>query len=218
MLAQTQKLKSIFNEEQLNNINSIIKEIEKDGQEYKTINLWNFDQTIGGIGGYCQGCNPACSNPFQGTEFRNAYRCLQYIRSDIDILDVNYTARDIIENCGHHFEEVIKIYLKKNKKINWIKVSRYPLGKLLTYITDKNIFEEKIKEELKLFVDLYNISKHEILSNDELDRTFHADDAIICYFACRIVGKKILLKTDQERENEIYEIDWDKYGIEINRF
>ncbi len=62
MLSQTQKLNRIFNEEQLNHIKNIIKEIEKDGQDYKTINLWKFDQTIGGIGGYCQGCNPALSN------------------------------------------------------------------------------------------------------------------------------------------------------------
>ena len=82
----------------------------------------------------------------------------------------------------------------------------------------KNIFEENITNELKLFVDLYNISKHVILSNDDLDRTFHADDAIICYFACRIVGKKILLMIDEKKEKEKYEIDWDKYGIKINRF
>lgn len=218
MLNETQKLKLIFNEQQINAINNIIEEIEKEGQGYRTINLWKLDQIIGGIGGYCQGCDPAHSNPFQGTEFRNAYRCLQYIRSYIDILDINYTARDIIENCGHHFEEIIKIYLKRNNKINWIKVSRYPLGKLLIYITDKNIFEKRITEELKLFVDLYNISKHEILSNDELDRTFHADDAIICYFACRIVGKKILLKIDEKTNKETYEINWHKYGKEINRF
>lgn len=218
MLDQTQKLKSLFNEEQINTINSIIEQIEKGGQEYKTIDLWKFDQTIGGIGGYCQGCNPARSNSFQGTEFRNAYRCLQYIRSNIDILDVNYTARYIIEDCGHHFEETIKIYLRKNHKIIWIKTNRYPLGKLLNYIVNKDIFEESITNELNLFVDIYNISKHVILSDDELDRTFHADDAIICYFACRIVGRRILLKIDKEREEGIYEIDWNKYGVKTNRF
>ncbi len=218
MLDQTQKLKSLFNEEQINTINSIIEQIEKGGQEYKTIDLWKFDQTIGGIGGYCQGCNPARSNSFQGTEFRNAYRCLQYIRSNIDILDVNYTARYIIEDCGHHFEEAIKIYLRKNHKIIWIKTNRYPLGKLLNYIVNKDIFEESITNELNLFVDIYNISKHVILSDDELDRTFHADDAIICYFACRIVGRRILLKIDKEREEGIYEIDWNKYGVKTNRF
>lgn len=218
MLEQTRKLYAIFNKEQKNKVDLTIREINRKGSDYKTNRLWKFDQTIGGIGGYCQGCNPARSNPFQGTELRSVYRCLQYIRSDIDILDVNYTARDIIENCGHHFEESIKIYLKKNNKISWIKVSRYPLGKLLNYIVNKNIFEENITNELKLFVDLYNISKHVILSNDELDRTFHADDAIICYFACRIVGKKILLMIDEKTEKETYEIDWEKYGVKINRF
>lgn len=48
MLPQTEKLVSIFNEEQFDNIKNIIEEIEKDGQDYKTINLWKFDQTIGG--------------------------------------------------------------------------------------------------------------------------------------------------------------------------
>ena len=218
MLEQTRKLKLVFTETQMNNINKIIEQIEKEGEEYKTIDLWKFDQSIGGIGGYCQGCDPALSNPFQGTEFRNAYRCLQYIRSDIDILNVNYTARNIIENCGHHFEEVIKIYLKKNYKFILIKTNRYPLGILLNYIINKNIFDENITNELKLFVDLYNISKHVILSNDELDRTFHADDAIICYLTCRIVGKKILLNIDEETEKETYEIDWNKYGTKVIRF
>ncbi len=218
MLEQTQKLKTVFSDKEISEINNIIEQIEREGQEYKTINLWKFDQTIGGIGGYCQGCNPARSNPFQGTEFRNAYRCLQYVRSDIDISDVNYTARYIIENCGHHFEEAIKIYLKRYYKLIWIKTSKYPLGKLLSYIVDKNIFKEEITDELKLFVDIYNISKHVILSDDKTDRTFHADDAIICYFACRIVGRKILLMIDEETEKKKYEIDWDKYGMKINRF
>lgn len=69
-----------------------------------------------------------------------------------------------------------------------------------------------------MFVDLYNISKHEILSDDELDRTFHADDAIICYFVCRIIGKEILLLIDNEREKETYEINWNKYGRSIKHF
>lgn len=128
MIKQTQKLETVFNKEQISEIKNIIAKIEKEGKDYKTIDLWEFDQKIGGIGAYCQGCDPANANHFQGTEYRNAYRCLQYIRADIDILDVNYTARDIIANCGHHFEESIKIYLKRYNKFKWIKVSRYPLG------------------------------------------------------------------------------------------
>lgn len=82
----------------------------------------------------------------------------------------------------------------------------------------KKILQEEVIVKLKLFIDLYNISKHEILSDDELDRTFHADDAIICYFACRIVGKEILLLIDNEREKETYETNWNKYSFDINRF
>lgn len=140
--------------------------------------------------GYCQGCDPARANHFQGTKFRNVYRCLQYVRSNIDILDINFTARYVIQECGYYFEETIKLYLKRTNKFSLIKVYKYPLGKLLKYVIDKKIFKENIINKLKLFIDLYNISKHEILSDENLDRTFHADDAIICYFVCRIVGKK----------------------------
>ena len=144
------------------------------------------------------------------------YRCLQYVRSDFDLCNINDVARYTIENCGHHLEEVIKLYLKKNKKIEWIKTRRYPLGELLKYIMDRKIFEEKVTNNLMLFIDIYNISKHEILSDNELDRTFLADDAIICYLACRIVGKEILLKIDEERAKHIYEIDWNNYGKEVH--
>ena len=142
MLKQTQKLKVIFTKTQNDTIDSIIENIKKAGDNYKTIELWKFDQSLGGIGGYCQGCDPANSNPFQGSIYRNVYRCFQYVRADIDILDLNYTARDIIENCGHHFEEAIKIYLHFYKKIEFFKVRKYPLGKLLNYISDKNILKK----------------------------------------------------------------------------
>lgn len=218
MLEQTKRLYEIFDENQRIKLNSIIEQIKFEGEDYKTIDLWKFDQTIGGIGGYCQGCNPARANHFQGTEFRNVYRCLQYVRSHFDILNINDTARYAIEDCGHHLEEAIKLYLKINRKIKWLQVCRYPLGKLIEYISKKHIFEEDVVSKLKLFVGIYNISKHEILSDDELDRTFHADDAIIYYFACRIIGKKILLEIDEERASGVYEINWDKYGRNINRF
>ena len=218
MLEQTKKLIQIFDKEQKNNIDEIIEDMKKNGDNYRTDKLWQFDQSIGGIGGYCQGCDPANSNPFQGTIFRNAYRCFQYVRADIDILDVNYTARNIIENCGHHFEEAIKIYLGKFKRIEYIRVRKYPLGKLLNYISEKNIFDVKINEELKLFVDLYNISKHEILSDDKIDRTFHIEDALICYFASRIFGRKILVLVDSKIEQETYEINWNKYGKKLIDF
>lgn len=76
---------------------------------------------------------------------------------------------------------------------------------------------EIIIKQLKLLVEIYNVSKHKISLNDELDRIFHADDTIICYFTCRLVGKEILLKIDEIRENKTYEIDWNKYERDINK-
>lgn len=216
MLKKTQKLYELFDEEQKTTINLIIKNMQEEGENYKTIELWKFDQTLGGIGGYCLGCDPARSNHFQGSEFRNVYRTLQYVRSDFDLCNINDVARYTIENCGHHLEEVIKLYLKKNKKINWIKIRKYPLGKLLEYVTNKKVFNENIINNLKMFIEIYNISKHEILSDEELDRTFHADDAIICYLACRVVGKQILLEIDHIRTSFFYEIDWDNYGRKVH--
>lgn len=216
MLKQTQKLYELFDEEQKTTINLIIKNMQEEGENYKTIELWKFDQTLGGIGGYCLGCDPARSNHFQGSEFRNVYRTLQYVRSDFDLCNINDVARYTIENCGHHLEEVIKLYLKKNKTIKWIKIRKYPLGKLLEYVINKRLFNETIINNLKMFIEIYNISKHEILSDEELDRTFHADDAIICYLACRVVGKQILLKIDHIRTNSIYEINWNNYGRKVN--
>ena len=55
MLEQTQKLKVIFTKTQNDIIDSIIEDIKKAGDNYKTIELWKFDQSLGGIGGYCQG-------------------------------------------------------------------------------------------------------------------------------------------------------------------
>ena len=40
MLEQTRKLYEIFNEEQKNKINLIIREIENQGSNYKTNKLW----------------------------------------------------------------------------------------------------------------------------------------------------------------------------------
>ncbi len=218
MIVQTKLLSEIFDENQISEIDKIIKDIKQAKDDYKTIELWEFDKSLGGVGAYCQGCDPAQSNPFQGTEFRNIYRCLQYVRSDIDILNINDTSRYIIENCGHYLEEAIKLFIKKINIIFWITIKNKPLGQLTKIISGKKILKEETIEKLKMFINLYNISKHEILSNETLDRTFHADDAIIYYYASRIIGKEILLIIDKERTNAKYQIEWNKYGREINRF
>lgn len=53
MLERTQKLMVLFDENQKNRINNIIKNIEKEGLKYKTTELWKFDQLFDEIGRYC---------------------------------------------------------------------------------------------------------------------------------------------------------------------
>ena len=170
---------------------------KSNGDNYKTTDLCEFDQTLGGIGGYCQGCNSSLSNPFQGTEVRNVYRCLQYVRSDFDLCNINDTARYAIENCGHHLEEVIKLYLKKNRIMKWVKVNRYPLGKLLEYISNNKMFRDEIVNKLKLFIDIYNISKHEKEQNTHMKLTG-------INMVERLISKSI--KTDANKEGKLHKL------------
>ena len=76
-------------------------------------------------------------------------------------------------------------------------------------------FKKKLSEIIKEKARYFKIIE---ISNDEIDRTIHLDDAIICYFASRIVGKKILMLINNNTEQETYEINWEKYGKNINRF
>ena len=78
MLKQTQKLKVIFTKTQNDTIDSIIEDIKKAGDNYKTIELWKFDQSLGGIGGYCQGCDPANSNPYVSSKCRQFFYLFFY--------------------------------------------------------------------------------------------------------------------------------------------
>lgn len=218
MLKETEVLMELFYEKEREIINKIIDEINQDKEDYKTIKLWEFDREIGGIGGYCQGCDPAKSNPFQGTELRGAYRSLQYVRSHIDLCNIHDIARYAIHDCGLHLEEVLKLYAKKVSAILGFKYRNYPLGKLTYTIGKKKVLDYEIINSLNKFVSVYNISKHEIQSSDKIDRTFHAADAIICYFACRKIGLKIILLIEDKKAPEVYELCLEKFGRNIKRF
>lgn len=60
------------------------KIIEKDYQNKETkIEIWKYDQSIGGLGGYAAPLNPT-ANPFNSWgDYRNVFRSLQYARSDM---------------------------------------------------------------------------------------------------------------------------------------
>lgn len=213
MRKEINELWKFFSDEEVVTIKKIINEI-KNNTDYKTINFWEFDQHIGGIGGYCQGVDLSKFDCFRGMDCRNAYRSLQYARFKFDQTNANDLAREIIMDAGRHLEYSIKLLAKKSKILGTIRYDRKALGELVR----SNILEKELNAKVEKFVHSYNIAKHEIESNEELDRTFNADDAILYYFASRVVGKEIMSIIDEENEKEIYEICYEKFGRRIDRF
>lgn len=175
-------------------------------KDYKTDKLWEFDQRIGGIGGYCMPINPVFCY-FQGTEVRNVYRGYQYARTKVDISDINVLARDMIRDCGAQLEDLLQLFLSKKlifKLAGALGITK-PLGPLISEIEKSKMLSIEIIEELKLMLHNYNISKHEINIDDERERTFYPEDAIIYYLACRKIGIKILKIINTPLTNLAYE-------------
>lgn len=209
---------SIFNDTQQKEIIEIIKDIYLDEENYLTKRLWEFDQKIGSVGGYCMGCDPGKSNPFQGTEDRPIFRPLQYIRSEIDINNIYDNSRNIIANCGLHLEGVIKRFLFEKKILGSIRYSRKTLGETIKVLEKNNYVSNDIIYNLKLILSLYNDAKHDVYSRDDRTRLFIPEDAITCYFASRIIGKNILILLEHPRAKDKYEIDWRKFGRTVKHF
>lgn len=180
MLEETKEIYDcFFDDNEKKEIKNIIKELENPN--YCSDKLWEFDKEIGGIGGYCLPIDPSVCW-FQGTEVRNIYRSYQYARTRVDICDISFCSRDMIRDCGLGLEALLKLVCKKEK----------PLGVLISQIEKKKFMSLELISKLKLFLNNYNISKHEINITEERSRTFIIEDAIIYYLACRKIGLEIL--------------------------
>ena len=67
--------------------------------------IWEFDQKIGGFGGYAAPLNPTV-NPFNRLgDYRNVFRSLQYARSDMYYCN---RARHIIIDAALHVETLVR--------------------------------------------------------------------------------------------------------------
>lgn len=189
--ATTEIYNKFFNEEEKMKIKTIINDLTK--QNYCSDSLWEFDKSIGGIGGYCMPINPTFCY-FQGTEVRNIYRGYQYARSRVDICDISVCARDIIRDCGAELEDLLQLLLSKKLIFRLARDFgiEKPLGVLIKEIEKRNMLPIELIGELKLMLRNYNISKHDINIDEERERTFLTEDAIIYYLACRKIGIKIL--------------------------
>lgn len=134
------------------------------------------------------------------------YRPLQYARSSIDICDVRIFARNVVENSGMHLEAVCRLFLKNTNVLGGLRFQNLTLGKAVHKIEKEKIFDDYVIEALYDFVKVYNRSKHEINQDETKDRMFNVEDAVVSYFATRILGVIILQKLGIDESFYVYEI------------
>lgn len=180
------------------------QDFDNKDRKYKTYMLWKIDALIGGVGGYCL---PSSSsrNPYPAGIERELYRPLQYAKEEIDFGYSRVNARYIIDMCGMHLEAACRLLLM-NSILDEFRFSNCTLGKAVHRIDKKKMLDDNIIQALYDFVQIYNRSKHEVNQDETRERLFSTDDAIVVYFATRILGVNILQKLGRVESYKVYDI------------
>lgn len=156
------------------------------------------------MGGYCL---PSSSsrNPYPAGIERELYRPLQYAKEEIDFGHSRVNARYIIDMCGMHLEAACRLLLM-NSILDEFRFSNCTLGKAVHRIDKKKMLDDNIIQALYDFIQIYNRSKHEVNQDETRERLFSTDDAIVVYFATRILGVNILQKLGRVESYKVYDI------------
>lgn len=207
----------ISHKELMNLYNKLFDEAVKEGiseflrqdfdnkdEKYKTDMLWKIDALIGGVGGYCLPSSSS-KNPYLAGIERELYRPLQYTKEEIDVGYGRVNARYIIDMCGMHLEAACRL-LVMNSVLDEFRFSNCTLGKAVHRIEKKKLLDGNVIQALYDFVQIYNRSKHEVNQDETRERLFSTDDAIVVYFATRILGVSILQKLGREESFKEYDI------------
>lgn len=175
--------------------------IEKDYKNKTTqMEIWEYDQKLGGLGGYALPLNFTV-NPFNSWgDYRNVFRSLQYARCDMFFCS---RPRHIIIDTALHIETLVKLVVSDKKFIKFIYNHR-ELGRNIHHLYEQNIIDEDLYERLNYLRKILNYAKHD--TDPTKDNTFGYEDAIVFYFESRIVGKKLLQILNDNTFNKIYEI------------
>ena len=188
-------LNVILTKEQKEVIERAFKEIKEYPKSYNIDFFWKLDASVGGIGGYCMPFDPT-HNPFPAGIGRSLFRPLQYAASDIEVgKNIYIHARHAVQDAGLHLEMVsgFVLYREYNKIGKFIlKFKKLTLGQFISEFTKRKILQQHLIEPLKLFVKLYNKSKHEVNQDEGRERLFSPADALIAYTSARILGKELL--------------------------
>lgn len=195
----------LFDEAVKEGINEFLRQdFDNKDEKYKTDMLWEIDVLIGGVGGYCLPSSSS-KNPYPVWIERELYRPLQYAKEEIDLGYGRVNARYIIDMCGMHLEAACRL-LVMNSVLDEFRFSNCTLGKAVHRIEKKKLLDGNVIQALYDFVQIYNRSKHEVNQDETRERLFSTDDAIVAYFATRILGVSILQKLGREESFKVYDI------------
>ena len=195
----------LFDEAVKEGINEFLRQdFDNKDEKYKTDILWEIDALIGGVGGYCLPSSSS-NNPYPAGIERELYRPLQYAKEEIDLGYGRVNARYIIDMCGMHLEAACRL-LVMNSMLDEFRFSNCTLGKAVHRIEKKKLLDGNVIQALYDFVQIYNRSKHEVNQDETRERLFSTDDAIVAYFATRILGVSILQKLGREESFKVYDI------------
>lgn len=195
----------LFDEAVKEGINEFLRQdFDNKDEKYKTDILWEIDALIGGVGGYCLPSSSS-NNPYPAGIERELYRPLQYAKEEIDLGYGRVNARYIIDMCGMHLEAACRL-LVMNCVLDEFRFSNCTLGKAVHRIEKKKLLDGNVIQALYDFVQIYNRSKHEVNQDETRERLFSTDDAIVVYFATRILGVSILQKLGREESFKVYDI------------
>lgn len=195
----------LFDEAVKEGINEFLRQdFDNKDEKYKTDMLWEIDALIGGVGGYCLPSSSS-NNPYPAGIERELYRPLQYAKEEIDLGYGRVNARYIIDMCGMHLEAACRL-LVMNSVLDEFRFSNCTLGKAVHRIEKKKLLDGNVIQALYDFVQIYNRSKHEVNQDETRERLFSTDDAIVAYFATRILGVSILQKLGREESFKVYDI------------
>jgi len=179
----------VISEQSLAALRDVLAGGKNSDGKYDLTKLWALDASLGGIGGYCLPAEPAY-NPFPGGHARRLYRPLQYARTNMQLLDLDYTSRYVIQNVGMHLEAAAKLMLAEQVFLG--KLKNKPLGAAAESLCRRGLLAEACCEGLRLLIPLVNHSKHEVNQDEERDGSFVPADALIVYIAGRILGLEML--------------------------
>lgn len=146
------------------------------------------------------------NNPFPYGIKRSIFRPLQYAAGEMDIQDIRYGSRYVVQYAGMHLEATTRFYLIVNQKLGKLRNFNSTLGKVVHQLDKLQLLDKKTAECLYIFIKLYNKSKHEVNQDRTRERLFSVSDALVVYLAVRILGNRIIQEINPKELESSVEI------------